>query len=127
MPPPTVESGLQALGLLRPIDNKTYDFSLADGIKLHLIESAKLCGLKCVLLTMYQEVQTLTKDLIGTRDGVLDIMKTFPPFIRECEDWLRHEISQHCDGLRSNFELTIHDTIKGLITSHHPTTPKVKD
>lgn len=31
--PPTVESGLQALGLLRPIDNKTYEFGLASGEK----------------------------------------------------------------------------------------------
>ena len=46
MPPPTVESGLQALRLLRPIDNKTYEFGLANGIQLHLIESVKLCGLK---------------------------------------------------------------------------------
>ena len=31
--PPTVESGLKELGLLRPIDNKTYDFGLANGEK----------------------------------------------------------------------------------------------
>jgi hypothetical protein len=29
--PPTVESGLKALGLLRPIDNKSYEFGLANG------------------------------------------------------------------------------------------------
>jgi hypothetical protein len=31
--PPTVESGLKALGLLRPMDNKAYEFGLAKGEK----------------------------------------------------------------------------------------------
>lgn len=44
--PPTVESGLELLGLLRPIDNKTYEFGLARGIQVHLSESVKLCGLR---------------------------------------------------------------------------------
>ena len=42
----TAESGLKALGLIRPLDNKTYEFGLSNGIQLHLIESVKLCGLK---------------------------------------------------------------------------------
>ena len=42
----TAESGLQQLGLLRPIDNKSYEFGMATGIQLHLIESVKLSGLK---------------------------------------------------------------------------------
>ncbi len=44
--PPTVESGLKALGLIRPLDSKTFEFGLAEGIKLHLVENIKLCGLK---------------------------------------------------------------------------------
>lgn len=44
--PPTVESGLKALGLIRPLDSKTFDFGLAKGIQLHLVENIKLCGLK---------------------------------------------------------------------------------
>ena len=43
---PTAESGLQQLGLLRPIDNKSYEFGMAASIQLHLIESVKLSGLK---------------------------------------------------------------------------------
>lgn len=43
---PTAESGLKLLGLLRPIDNKSYEFGLAKGIQVHLVESVKLCGLK---------------------------------------------------------------------------------
>jgi hypothetical protein len=43
---PTTESGLQQLGLLRPIDNKSYEFGMAASIQLHLIESVKLSGLK---------------------------------------------------------------------------------
>ena len=42
----TTESGLKALNLIRPIDNKTFEFGLAAGIQVHLIESVKLCGLK---------------------------------------------------------------------------------
>lgn len=44
--PPTVESGLKELGLVRPLDNKTFEFGLAKGIQLHLTENIKLCGLK---------------------------------------------------------------------------------
>jgi len=42
----TTESGLKALNLIRPIDNKTFEFGLAAGIQVHLIESVRLCGLK---------------------------------------------------------------------------------
>jgi len=42
----TTESGLRALNLIRPIDNKTFEFGLAAGIQVHLIESVRLCGLK---------------------------------------------------------------------------------
>jgi len=42
----TAESGLRALNLIRPIDNKTFEFGLAEGMQVHLIESVKLCGLK---------------------------------------------------------------------------------
>ena len=41
--PPTVESGLKALGLIRPIDNKAYEFGLENGerhdrcIVIHLV------------------------------------------------------------------------------------------
>lgn len=44
--PPTVDSGLKALGLIRPLDSKTFEFGLAKGIQLHLVENIKLCGLK---------------------------------------------------------------------------------
>lgn len=44
--PPTVESGLKALGLIRPLDNKAFEFGLAKGIQLYLVENVKLCGLK---------------------------------------------------------------------------------
>ncbi|KAL3780978.1 hypothetical protein ACHAW5_010433 [Stephanodiscus triporus] len=170
--PPTVESGLKALGLLRPIDNKTYEFGVANGIRLHLVESVKLCGLKKVreksimdmistlcnhltskeeeisrwiefadrvalsaaekldqsmleyqavcksrdeaqndvdncqraLLTIDREFQTLKKDILMARDGVAEVMSTFPPLIRECEDRLRHEVRNRCDRLRSDLE-----------------------
>jgi len=42
----TTESGLRALNLIRPIDNKTFEFGLAAGIQVHLIESVRLSGLK---------------------------------------------------------------------------------
>ena len=42
----TAESGLKALNLIRPMDNKTFEFGLAAGIQVHLIESVRLCGLK---------------------------------------------------------------------------------
>jgi len=42
----TAESGLRALNLIRPIDNKTFEFGLAAGIQVHLIESVRLAGLK---------------------------------------------------------------------------------
>ena len=34
------------MNLIRPIDTKTFEFGLAAGIQVHLIESVKLCGLK---------------------------------------------------------------------------------
>ena len=40
------ESGLKLLGLIRPINNKTYDLGLAKGTKVHMLESIKLCGLR---------------------------------------------------------------------------------
>ena len=82
---------------------------------------------QCALLTMCQMVQTLKKDLIGTRDGVLEIMNAFPQLIRVCEDRLRHEIRQHCDGLRSNFELRIHDTVEELKISHDAESQRLND
>lgn len=185
-PPPTVELGLKALGLIRPIDNKAYDFGLANGIMVHLIESVKLCGLKKAreksitdmittlcnhlssredeisrwiefadkialkaaeridtstrenqvicnslgkaqgevkfcqnsLLTKSRELQSLKNDLIRTRDEALEVMNTFLPFLQECEVRLRHEVRQHCDGVRSNFEHKMHDSVELLRTSH---------
>lgn len=183
VPPPTVESGLKALGLIRPIDNKAYEFGLANGIMVHLIESVKLCGLKkareksitdmittlcnhlssredeisrwiefadkialkaaeridastreykviCNSLgeaqdevkfcqgSLRRQLQSLKTDLIRTREGALEVMNTFPPFLQECEVRLRHEVRQHCDGVRSNFENKMHDDVEILRTSH---------
>ena len=186
VPPPTIESGLKALGLIRPIDNKAYEFGLANGIMVHLIESVKLCGLKKAreksitdmittlcnhlssredeisrwiefadkialkaaeridastrehqvicnslgeaqdevkfcqnsLLTKCLQLQSLKTDLIQTREGALEVMNTFLPFLQECEVRLRHEVRQHCDGVRSNFENKMHDAVEALRTSH---------
>ncbi|KAL3793177.1 hypothetical protein ACHAW5_001405 [Stephanodiscus triporus] len=184
--PPTVESGLKALGLLRPIDNKTYEFGLANGIRLHLVESVKLCGLKkareksimdmistlcnhltskeeeisrwiefadrvalsaaekldqsmleyqavcksrdeaqndvdnCqrALLTIDREFQTLKKDILMARDGVSEVMSTFHPLIRECEDRLRHEVRNRYNRLRHDLESQMSDVVEELKTSH---------
>ncbi len=62
--PPTVESGLNVLGLIRPLDNKTFEFGLAEGIKLHLVENVKLCGLKkCREKSLLDMVMTLCNHL----------------------------------------------------------------
>ena len=185
-PLPTVESGLQTLGLIRPIDNKAYEFGLANGIMVHLIESVKLCGLKKAreksitdmittlcnhlssredeisrwiefadkialkaaerinastreyqvicnslgeaqdeiqlcqdsLLTKSRELLLLKNDVLRTRDEALEVMNTFSPFLRECEVRLRHEIRQHCDGVRSIHANKMHESVELLRTSH---------
>jgi hypothetical protein len=70
------------------------------------------------LLRINRELQTLKKDLLVARDGVSEVMTTFPPFIRECEDRLRRVVRNHCDGLRSGFESQMRDAIGGLRISH---------
>lgn len=41
----TAKSGYELLGIHR-LDDRKYEFGLSDGIRLHLIESIKLCGIR---------------------------------------------------------------------------------
>ena len=67
----TAESGLKLLGLLRPIDNKTYEFGLAKGIEVHLVESIKLCGLRKGLeKSIIDMVNTLCNHLTNREDEI---------------------------------------------------------
>lgn len=68
VPPPTVESGLKALGLIRPIDNKAYEFGLANGIKVHLIKSVKLCGLKKAREKSITDMITILSNHLSSRE-----------------------------------------------------------
>jgi hypothetical protein len=68
--------------------------------------------------SLRRQLQSLKTDLIRTREGALEVMNTFPPFLQECEVRLRHEVRQHCDGVRSNFENKMHDDVEILRTSH---------
>ena len=70
------------------------------------------------LLLMNRELQSLKKDLLLWRDDVLDVMKTFPPLTRECEDRLRQQLRNHSNGQRSVFESRIRDAVERINTSH---------
>ena len=70
------------------------------------------------LLSMRRGLQSLKKDLLLAKDDVLDIVKTFPPIIRECEDRLRQQVRTHSDGKRSVFESRMRDAVERVKTSH---------
>ena len=62
-PPPTIERGLELLGLVRPSDSRS-EWGLSSAIQTHLIESIKLCGLKSRRETsLIDMVKTLCKHL----------------------------------------------------------------
>jgi hypothetical protein len=70
------------------------------------------------LLTMSRKLKTLKKDLLVARDAASEVMRTFPPLIRECEDRLRHEVRKHSDCQRLDFESRMRDVVERLTTSH---------
>ena len=184
--PPTAESALKTLGLLRPIDNKTYEFGLSNGIQMHLIESVKLCGLKkgreksiidmittlCSHLTnredeisrwiefadkialssaikfeesmqeyndvclsrdvaqdatkeahsalaqICNEVQLLKSTLQTVREGVTDILNTFPPALNVFQHELQRQLACHQDSLKSECKTEISDVIEEVTRAH---------
>eukprot|EP00986_Skeletonema_menzelii_P019385 scaffold27872_cov137-Skeletonema_menzelii.AAC.2 len=68
LPPPTKETGLELLGLVRPSDSRA-EWGLSSAIQTHLIESIKLCGLKSRRETsLIDMVKTLCKHL-SNREG----------------------------------------------------------
>jgi hypothetical protein len=79
------------------------------------------------LLTIDWELQTLKKDILMARDGVSEVMSTFPPLIRECEDRLRHEVRNRCDRLRSDLESQTRDVVEELKTSHDGERQRLSD
>jgi len=79
------------------------------------------------LLTIKRELHMLKNDLLVARDGVSEVMTHFPPLIRECEDRLRQEVRNHCDGLRSGFGSHVRDTVEGLKMSHDGERQRLSD
>ncbi|KAL7434410.1 hypothetical protein ACHAXM_004049 [Skeletonema potamos] len=75
-PQPTIEKGLELLGLIRPSDCGA-EFGLSKAIQTHLIESIKLCGLKSRRETSLIDMVTTLCNHLNNRENAITMWTQF--------------------------------------------------
>ena len=119
--PHTAESGLKMLGLLRPIDNKTYEFGLAHGIEVHLVESIKLCGLrKGREKSIIDMVTTLCNHLTNREDEINRWIEFADRTALAATEKLERSMMEYnavCES-KGVAERAVHDAREALIDIH---------
>ena len=79
----------------------------------HYIEEDKL-----VLVEIQQQVCSLQHEFREAKDGVLELLESFPPVISKFERQIRAQITSHQDSLQSECKAEVSDTVEELKTVH---------